>query len=87
MPALYIPTAFTPNNDNLNDVFGVRGQYIDQIEIYVYNRWGNIVFYTQDMTQTWDGNNAPEGAYVFYVVYKDINGFYNVEYGTLTLYR
>ncbi|MGB1206585.1 MAG: PKD domain-containing protein [Chitinophagales bacterium] len=51
-----IPTAFTPNNDNVNDMLQpVLTGDISDYSFEVYNRWGNQVFATTDMTQGWDG--------------------------------
>lgn len=53
---IYIPNAFTPNNDGLNDCFGVKylGQ-ISNLKFSIYDRWGNRVFYTSNPSQCWDG--------------------------------
>jgi gliding motility-associated-like protein len=87
IPALYVPTSFTPNNDNLNDVWGVKGQYIESIDITIYNRWGKVIFHTLDINQVWEGINTPQDAYIYYITYRDIKGQYGIEYGTITLYR
>lgn len=52
---LYVPTAFSPNNDGFNDGFGVVGTGINSFEMRVYNRWGTMVFYTNDPDKKWDG--------------------------------
>lgn len=61
---VYVPNAFTPNNDGINDVFFVRGTDIDpeRFELMVFNRWGERVFYTKDIDQVWDGS-VNGGAY------------------------
>lgn len=51
---LFFPTSFTPNGDNLNDTFTVRGKYIDQIELKVFDRWGKLVFISLK-DEPWDG--------------------------------
>ncbi len=53
---VFIPTAFSPNNDGLNDklIPHVYGS-IQQFEFKVYNRWGELVFYTKNLGQGWDG--------------------------------
>jgi gliding motility-associated-like protein len=72
-PALWVPNAFTPNGDGKSDVFAVRGDGIKDFEFGVYNRWGEQIFYSKDITIGWDGNrpitgeNLPAGAYVYYV--------------------
>lgn len=54
-PYIFIPTVFTPNGDGNNDVFYVRGHYIDEVEIFVFDRWGNEVFQSNDINIGWDG--------------------------------
>jgi gliding motility-associated-like protein len=65
-----IPTAFTPNNDHLNDCFGVqRWPATASFELSVYNRYGQMVFRTTNSLECWDGNfkgvQQPMGAYVY----------------------
>ena len=66
---LYIPTAFTPNNDGLNDGFQVMGRQIESFELFVYNRWGDIVYTSTSLDDAWMGNVnggeyfAPDGLY------------------------
>ncbi|CAN5399328.1 hypothetical protein BH09BAC5_BH09BAC5_01840 [soil metagenome] len=52
---VYMPNAFSPNGDNQNDVFYVRGKCIKTIDLQIYNRWGEKVFETQDVSIGWDG--------------------------------
>jgi len=52
----YIPNAFTPNGDGLNDIFRVVGLYRNiSFMMYIYNRWGQLVFQSDDIDQGWDG--------------------------------
>ena len=71
-----IPNSFTPNNDNLNDVFAVTGKFIESIEINIVNRWGSTIY--QVNGATWDGmsngNKVPLGNYVYHVRVKDFAG-------------
>jgi gliding motility-associated-like protein len=59
---IYIPTAFTPNGDGLNDIFKPvihNGEYrIKTYEMTIYDRWGNLIFSTQDHQTGWDGNDT-----------------------------
>lgn len=68
-PNLFHPTAFTPNGDNLNDIFTVFGQYVTGFEMQIFNRWGELLFSTDDIATGWDGtfrgNEMPEGTYTF----------------------
>ncbi|TAE47882.1 MAG: hypothetical protein EAZ89_16570 [Bacteroidetes bacterium] len=52
---LFIPTAFTPNGDGVNDVLYVRGSGIRELEFQIYNEWGERMFISRDMQTGWDG--------------------------------
>lgn len=72
---LNFPNAFTPNNDNLNDQFG--GKYncrLERYELIIVNRWGEIVFKSNDPNTKWDGlikgREAETGVYFYMVQYK-----------------
>ena len=70
---LYLPNAFTPNEDALNPVFLPIFTYPDEIEEYrmeIYNRWGGLVFRTEEKTFGWDGANAINGVYAVVVHYR-----------------
>lgn len=54
-PEVYIPNTFTPNGDGYNDIFKVRGPAYAVFYLGVYNRWGQLVYETQDISQGWDG--------------------------------
>jgi gliding motility-associated-like protein len=68
-PRLAMPTAFTPNNDGLNDVLELKGRYLQNFVFIIVDRNGQEVFRATDRTQTWDGTirgHAPvNGAYVW----------------------
>ncbi len=52
---VYVPSAFTPNGDGINDVFMAKGHAILTFEMWIYNRWGEVVFYTNDINRPWLG--------------------------------
>jgi gliding motility-associated-like protein len=52
---IYVPNAFTPNGDGLNDVFQAKGYYILKFDMQVFDRWGEQVFSTNDIYKGWDG--------------------------------
>jgi len=54
---VFIPTAFTPDGDGLNDIFKAEGTFINEFEMWVYDRWGNLVFHSTDPTIGWDGSD------------------------------
>ena len=68
---LAVPNVFTPNGDGMNDEFRVAYRSLKEFHIWVYNRWGKLVYESTDPAKGWDGtiNGRPaaEGAY-FYVV-------------------
>jgi gliding motility-associated-like protein len=51
----YIPNAFTPDGDGINDEFFGKGQNISEYSMAIYDRWGNLVFYSDDLNKHWDG--------------------------------
>ena len=71
------PTAFTPNGDGLNDTFSITGQYIRELQLQVFDRWGGLI-YSSDEQEPWDGTAngklLPEGAYVWSVRIVDFVG-------------
>ena len=73
-PEIYVPTGFSPNGDNNNDLFYVLGREVKEFHFTVYNRWGQIVFETNDQTAAWDGtqNGKPvqSGVYAYKLTYK-----------------
>ena len=67
---VYIPTAFTPNLDGLNDIWELKGlEVYPSPEVQIFNRWGNIVFYSKGSYAPFDGTDSnkplPEGMYVY----------------------
>ncbi len=76
---LYFPTAFSPNGDNVNDVWKPMGQVLEWIEIVVYNRWGEII-YKGDPNKGWDGKCGDtivqDGVYPMTVTYRKTSGGY-----------
>ncbi|HEX2684178.1 MAG TPA: T9SS type B sorting domain-containing protein [Ferruginibacter sp.] len=73
---IYIPSAFTPNNDGNNDVFKVLGtDLVSQFTLRIFNRYGQVIFETSDKNRGWDGkvkgSPSSPGGYVYVVKYKD----------------
>ncbi len=61
---IFIPTAFSPNGDGLNDTYGVISSAFKSAEFKVFDRWGSVVFETSDLSVKWDGNIKGEPAQV-----------------------
>jgi gliding motility-associated-like protein len=54
-PQIYVPEVFTPNGDGQNDKLDLFGDHFLDFEFRVFNRWGEVIFYTNDISQKWDG--------------------------------
>ncbi len=52
---IFIPSAFSPNGDGINDLFGVYGENITEFEMWILDRWGDEVFYSNDPDVKWNG--------------------------------
>jgi len=77
-PNLFYPTGFTPNSDGLNDTFSVIGQFVSSFEMKIFNRWGEMMYTTDDIHSGWDGTYRgvlmPEATYVFRAKITDFAG-------------
>ena len=91
---VYIPTAFTPNNDGVNDAFRIEGVEPRGFWLEIFNRWGDVVFYSEDPNEPWIGNNqmldsdhfVPDGVYVWRMRYEMRDGP-RLKSGTVSLVR
>jgi gliding motility-associated-like protein len=91
---LYIPNAITPNGDGKNDWFMPfgAGWSIDNYELRIYNRWGQLLFVTTDINKPWHGETlntgekVPTGVYVWKVWYVDLDGKLQKMIGRVTVY-
>ena len=75
----FIPSAFTPNGDGLNDLFFVTANFEPkQFEMYIFTRGSELLFSTRDMNIGWDGTKygsfLPQGIYVYLIKYIDRQG-------------
>jgi len=73
-PRIFAPTAFTPNGDGLNDSFGVfNNPFVTEFNIFIYNRWGELVYHAENVDFTWDGSfrgdMSPPGTYAYVVTF------------------
>ncbi|KQN38216.1 hypothetical protein ASE92_01915 [Pedobacter sp. Leaf41] len=88
---IYIPNAFTPNNDGKNDVFLIYGNTIASAKMSIYTQWGQLIFQSDNVSNGWDGTfkgvNQPIGVYVFMVEVQLTDGSTVVKKGTVTLLR
>jgi len=88
---MFLPNAFTPDGDNLNDNFIAKGPSIDNFTMEIYNRWGILIFSTDDLINGWDGNvkgkKSPQGAYVYKIYFEDGTGREYNQTGSFLLLR
>ena len=74
---IWIPNSFTPNQDRINDEFGAYGTNIDEFNMDIYNRWGELIFTSDKLEYRWDGyyrgNLCQEDIYVYKIRYKTKN--------------
>jgi gliding motility-associated-like protein len=88
---IFYPNAFTPNGDNLNDRYVTPSEYIKEYQIMIFNRWGEKVYESYDLTQNWDGTyqgkEAQMDAYAVVVVTTGVDNIRRVHHGTITLLR
>jgi gliding motility-associated-like protein len=90
---LFVPNAFTPNGKGNNEIFRAYGDGITFFEMQIFNRWGELIWEGDDLTDGWDGTTgsmkAPEGVYVVRVLYRtECQGEQDIErFGHLILIR
>ncbi|MDA9120856.1 gliding motility-associated C-terminal domain-containing protein [Flavobacteriales bacterium] len=89
----YVPNAFTPNSDARNDAFRGYGEGVnwDTYEMSIYNRWGEEIFFTNDIDNSWDGSfkgkTVPNEAYVWTINIDDLQGNRHTYRGHVTVLR
>lgn len=89
---IFVPDAFTPTaRDNINPTLAIRGGGLVHYELVVFNRWGEIVFKSEDITEEWDGTLAgkecPQGLYGYKIIYKGKSTSYKEKVGAVYLLR
>lgn len=88
---LYYPTAFTPNNDALNDGFLVSGQYIAKMNLSIFDRWGAMIYSSAKKDLPWDGKSSgrtmPASTYIWKAEITDLAGRTFSREGTVALIR
>jgi gliding motility-associated-like protein len=90
-PDIYVPNAFTPDSDGLNDELLVRGENIRDLTFKIYNRWGELVFETTNQQEGWDGiwndSRVENGVYVYHLDLICIDGQEYFEKGNVTILK
>jgi len=89
----YIPNAFSPNFDGVNDVFNIKGENIDSktFKMIIFDRWGKQVFSTTNLEEGWNGDrpNSEDsyktGVYCYFIQFKDLKKKLHKFRGTITI--
>ncbi|MBL7883294.1 MAG: PKD domain-containing protein, partial [Bacteroidia bacterium] len=90
---IYIPNAFTPNSNGLNDVFAPKLYGVIEFKMSIFDRWGNEIFSTEDMQEGWNGRYKGTGeivqqdVYVYKIITKDLLRDHHQYIGSVTVVR
>ena len=89
--SLYVPNAFSPDGDGINEIFDVQGEQIVSYLLQVFDRWGLLLFESDDLSKKWDGTYKGEGVqmdtYVWKVKYMDTHRDSYEKVGHVTVVR
>ncbi len=86
----FIPNAFSPDGDGSNDIFKPSIMGVHNYKFYIYNRWGEMIFETNELNRGWngyfDGRLCPIGVYVYRITFNsDIDGTFQKYTGKVVL--
>ncbi|MBE2246702.1 MAG: PKD domain-containing protein, partial [Candidatus Competibacteraceae bacterium] len=90
---VYIPNAFTPNGDKTNDVFTIEGIGIKAVDLEIFDRWGNTIFHSPQLSVGWTGHHQAtdeevmQGVYVYKAIVTDFGDQTHEFMGRVTLLR
>ncbi len=77
-PEIFVPKAFVPGTSNPDQFFDIFGHDFINFKMTIYNRWGEVIYYTEDPKQPWDGYYGgelmPVGVYPWVIDFQDLNG-------------
>jgi gliding motility-associated-like protein len=66
---IFVPNVFTPNGDGKNDRLMVFGNYVSSLQFRIFNQWGQLIFYSDNISNGWDGSwngrQQPVGVYAY----------------------
>ncbi|MGB3948319.1 MAG: gliding motility-associated C-terminal domain-containing protein, partial [Bacteroidia bacterium] len=91
--AFFVPNAFSPNGDGINDTFGGNGYGVLEYQMLIFNRWGDRIFDTDSMEKPWTGKanlgntEAQIDVYIYKIAIKDAQKKKHEYTGTVTLVR
>jgi len=88
---LYIPNAFTPDGNGHNDYFTAKGAEINEFKMMIFDRWGELIYETDNISKGWDGSAnggskiSQTGVYVYKIMVKDFRNKQHNYTGHVTL--
>lgn len=89
--SIFIPNTFTPDGDGVNETFGAKGYGITEYNMYIFDRWGELIYESHQYGVDWDGSVkgtiAQTGVYPYKIDVKDINGKSHSFVGHVNLLR
>jgi gliding motility-associated-like protein len=91
--SLYIPNAFSPNGDGKNETFAPKGEFVTDFKMYIFDRWGMMLYYTEDINKGWPGTVnggtriCQEDSYVYLIQATDNLGQIHKYIGKVTLLK
>ncbi|MES2397091.1 MAG: PKD domain-containing protein [Bacteroidota bacterium] len=89
----YIPNSFSPDGDGMNDTFMGKGLFIKEFKMTIFDRWGNSIFISDDISKSWNGkaNRGPDTAlqdvYIYVIEIKDFKNKNHSYKGIVTLVK
>ena len=90
-PTIFVPNVFTPNQDGVNDEFFIETSFTQSIQLFILNRWGEIVYETTSLNSKWNGDingkEATDGVYFYKYEVVGINSDVLIGHGNITLIR
>ena len=90
-PLIFVPNTFTPDDDEFNNTFYAVINNVSEFQMLIFNRWGEIVFQSENIDQHWtgdyNGHKALDDVYIWKIKYKDLNGINYELIGHITLLR
>ena len=88
---IFVPTAFTPNNDQINDLLIIQGRNVTAFEMKIYDRWGQVVFSSSSIDESWDGTingePAPVATYACRIRYRNARNKWKEDIFRVSLLR
>lgn len=86
---IYVPNAFTPNGDGINETFAPKGEGIQTFKMLIYNRWGELLYTSESLSDGWDGTYngtlSQQDVYIYKITARGTNYGLIEQEGTVTL--